>query len=155
MNNQTSTSEFNLFRLQRRSTPILLGWSLASILAGMYWLHDEDSFLKGVGSQFVGWGLIDGIIALIGSRSATVDEESYKNGEISKITHQEKTRGFERLLWLNAILDIGYILGGGWLIRRFPEQAQRRGMGWGIIFQGAFLLVWDVILACLVRGRRS
>jgi hypothetical protein len=52
---------------------------------------------------------------------------------------------FVRLLWINAGLDVLYLLIGVILITRRPPIA--RGVGAAILVQGAFLLILDVAWA--------
>jgi hypothetical protein len=60
-------------------------------------------------------------------------------------------RRLSRLLWLNTLLDVGYIAGGAWLVRtKGRTDPAWRGHGWGVIVQGAFLFVFDLTHALRV-----
>ena len=102
--------------------------------------------------QFAGWGLIDGLIAAFALRGASDKAVQLESGEIPPPEYARQVRNFKAIVWANAFLDIGYIFGGKWLINRFPQDDEKRGMGWGIILQGAFLLIWDILLALLSPG---
>lgn len=149
-----SGGQFDVFALQRRALPVLLGWAAGSIAAGLVWWQAGNAWWRGLASQFVGWGLVDGLIALFGLRGAARNAARLASGEMGRAEHDRQARTFERILWINAGLDVGYVLGGRWLARRWPDDAQRRGMGRGIVYQGAFLLVFDLALALLVWRKR-
>jgi hypothetical protein len=87
-------------------------------------------------------------------RSASRNAGRLAQGEIQVSEQAHQSRQFEAFVWANAALDLGYILGGRWLVNRYSVDEGKRGMGWGIILQGAFLLVWDILLAIFVHGRR-
>jgi len=144
----------NLYTYQKQAMPVLLGWSAGSILAGLLWMGSERRLWRGLGSQFLGWGAIDGLIAGFALRRATKNASRLDSGEISPVEHQRQWLQFERFVWLNVLLDLGYIVGGAWLRQRNPKDPQKQGMGWGIILQGGFLLAWDIILATISRSKR-
>jgi len=154
------TPPFDLYGFQHKAMPVLLGWSALSILSGAALVLGGDKRSKGIGSQFIGWGLIDGLIAWFGWRGAQQKQLARLNGEVSDADQAKEAATFETLLWVNAGLDVGYILGGAWLIRKSrggngnPEDAFKHGMGVGVQIQGAFLLVWDLTLGWLVRRGR-
>ena len=60
---------------------------------------------------------------------------------------------FQKILLFNAGLDIGYMVGGLYLMERGKNQSeqgdrdQMRGFGKSIILQGGFLFVFDLITA--------
>ncbi len=58
-------------------------------------------------------------------------------------------RNFRRILHVNAVLDVGYMLSGTWLMLRFKTQRERRSMGVGIIVQG----LWLFSMIASWRGR--
>lgn len=144
----------SLYRYQMQAMPVLLGWAVGSATAGLIWLRSAGKFWRGLGSQFLGWGVIDGLIAGFALRGATENVARLEQGEISPEEHQRQWLQFERFVWLNVLLDIGYVLGGAWLKRSQPQDQQRQGMGWGIIIQGGFLLIWDILLASISRNKR-
>ncbi len=159
-----SNGVFNLYRFQQRSFPILLGWALGSIAAGILWMKNPHGATAGFGSQFAGWGAINAILAAFGLTSARRNLERQAQGKICADEHDRQAQNFERFVLLNAGLDLGYIAAGAWLAKTPPQQVDtpgakpvsfRKGMGWGIVAQGAFLLVWDLLLALLVHKRRN
>ncbi len=134
--------------------PILLGWALGSIITGAFWRRNPSRRLQGAGGQFIAWGLVDGIIAvfaLLGARRKLIQ---WQAGEITPPQQSREADQFEKIVWANAALDVGYVLGGRWWMRRHPDDPHRQGMGLGVMAQGAFLLVWDIFLALAVRRGR-
>jgi len=155
-----SSHSFNLYRLQQRLFPVLLGWALGSIATGLFWIKNQDGSVAGFGSQFASWGAVDLILALFGLQGARRNIARQVQGEISPAQHARQAGIFERLVGLNAGLDLGYIAAGAWLAGTPVSMPQKRpgfrsGIGWGIMVQGAFLLVWDLLLALLVHWRRK
>jgi hypothetical protein len=159
-----SNGVFNLYRFQQRSFPILLGWGLGSIAAGILWVKNPHGATAGFGSQFAGWGAINVLLAVFGLSSARRNLRRQAQDEISAEELARQGLNFERFVLLNAGLDLGYIAAGAWLAKTPPQQVDkpgakpvsfRKGMGWGIVAQGAFLLVWDLLLALLVHKRRN
>lgn len=144
----------NLYTYQKKTMPILLGWAAGSVIAGLLWLRSSNKFWRGLGSQFLGWGVINGLIAGFALRGASKNAVRLESGEISPAEHQRQWVQFERFVWLNVLLDKGYITAGAWLALRNPQDAQRRGIGWGVAIQGAFLLIWDILLASLSWNKR-
>ena len=128
----------------------LLAWGALSVLAGTAILgmlairRRRSRLLSHFALQCVGWGMLElaiGAIAL--SRLAPRDLDA-------------ATR-LDRLLWLNAGLDAGYVAAGAaaavtaWTLSRpaSAESATARGTavvggGIGIVVQGAALLVLDL-----------
>ena len=69
-------------------------------------------------------------------------------------------KGIENILLLNAGLDVGYMLGGLYLLERSKNVGKRqdilKGFGQSIILQGGFLFAFDVIMrahGCVSRHR--
>jgi hypothetical protein len=152
--NDKKGSAFNLYVFQLKVLPILLAWAAGSMITGAFWLRSTNLQRRGMGAQFFGWGLIDGLIAAWGLRHAAQNARRLKQGEIQVPEHNRQSRQFEAFVWANAALDFGYILGGRWLVNRYPHDEGKLGMGQGIILQGTFLMVWDVLLAAFVHKKQ-
>lgn len=145
---------YSVYQYQTEAMPILLSWAVGSMVSGLLWLTSRSDLLKGFGSQFLGWGVVNAAIAALGLSGATRNEKRRQEGEISPTEHTHQAIQFERFVWFNVLLDIGYMLGGGLLARRNPDEPRKQGMGWGILLQGAFLFFWDILLASIARRRR-
>jgi esterase/lipase len=123
----------------------LLLWSAVSIAAGVILLLAGDAFCRGFGLQAVVWGAIDAGIALFGRRGSEKRQASARPGPE---TTQREGRHLRRLLWINTGLDVLYVMVGLGLVYtlggRNPSLA---GTGWGIVLQGGFLFLFDLLHA--------
>ncbi|MFQ3567798.1 MAG: hypothetical protein SNJ59_12460 [Aggregatilineales bacterium] len=126
----------------------LLEWARLSTAIGAVMLAG-NTFWQRAGFQFLGWAAVNALLAVFGQRAA-----QKRAGQMPKLLAQpirrKTARGFRRLLWINAGLDILYIIGALWWMRRRPEDAAAQGTGAGIIAQSAFLFVFDVAHALRV-----
>ena len=132
----------NIWQFQNRVSERLLNWGLFSTVLGFMMMRG-NTFWRAVGWQFIGWGLIDALIALLGQTAAQSRIDSYPNPGLGEVKIKE-AKNLRRLLWINAGLDVLYVLGGRSLIRRDSGDGARHGMGFGIVLQGAFLFFFDV-----------
>lgn len=124
----------------------LLSWSWFSIGSGLGLNQLDDEFAQGVGQQFFSWGAIDAIIALVGKWN------NRKNRALPEAEQPAKqaaeARKLRRILLINTGLDILYILGGLWLWRNKGHDSRKwRGHALGIIIQGGFLFIFDLLHA--------
>ncbi|GAB4411915.1 MAG: hypothetical protein Fur0044_06110 [Anaerolineae bacterium] len=127
----------------------LLLWSRFSVIGGLGLLRG-NAFWRGVGWQAIGWGLVDAAIAIWGGRAMRRRYAALPNPEVPAVQAQE-SRNLRHLLWLNAGLDVLYIVGGLILQRR----RNWRGHGWGIIIQGSFLFLFDLYHAVILAEERE
>jgi hypothetical protein len=112
----------------------LTGWGVLSVLAGsVTWYAGRRGgrrFLVGLGRQTAAWGAVDTVIAGVGAaanRRAVTDAP-------------KAVASLRRLLWTNAALDVGYLVGAA-------AMARRRSLGGdalGVAVQAVALLVLDV-----------
>ncbi len=111
----------------------LLVWSLpwmgASIL-GLTLTTDEKA--RGFWVMNGTWGFINSAIAMIGLLTPEPNLESMRN-----------------LLLINAGVDVLYIAAGAYMASR--AEAFWQGAGWGVMLQGAFLLVFDLWQGLTIR----
>jgi len=139
-----------IWDFQDALTRRLLLWSTLSLVAGAILLLAGDAFWRGFGLQAVAWGAIDAGIALFGRRAAQKRQASAQPG--AETTARE-ARNLRRFLWINTGLDVLYVAGGLFLVstlgRSDPFAA---GTGWGIVLQGGFLFVFDLLHARAVSG---
>lgn len=135
---------------QSNLTRRLWVWGVANVLGGgVLMLARGRPFLQAFGSQAAGWGLVNGLIALLGGRASQKRRAALLNPHDPEINIREN-QNLRRILWINAGLDVFYMLGGVVLARSAQSSPQRRGMGWGIVFQGAFLFAFDVVNALVL-----
>lgn len=133
----------NIWQFQQKISRRLLRWGLLSVGAGAL-MRSGGKFWKGVGAQFVAWGAIDAAIALFGQISARNRVDRLENPGTAEVK-QKETRNLRRLLWINTALDVLYMLGGWWWMRRDTGDGAARGNGFGVIAQGLFLFIFDLI----------
>jgi hypothetical protein len=136
-----------IWPFQERLAKRLLTWALLSMGLGAA-LLTGDAFRRGFGVQAVAWGAIDALLALSARRGARRRAPEAGPDESTKAA-----RNLRRLLWFNTGLDVLYVAGGGWLVRtKGRTDPNWRGQGWGIIVQGAFLFVFDLVHALRTPG---
>jgi len=142
-----------IFTFQRQVSQRLLLWSVASIVLGGWLMRKDNADQRGFGQQAAAWGVIDAAIALGGwfgsqRRSRAADAGSAE-------VQAKETRSLRRLLWINTGLDVLYMLGGFlWARRADPQKRGWAGHGWGVVVQGAFLFVFDLVHALLLKDRQ-
>jgi hypothetical protein len=138
--------DFNGQRLQKQKTGMLVlgSWALGNIAVSSIALGGA----KGPGKSFhqmqIGWNVVNLGIAGLGYLSAMkTDPASFDLYQ--SIQEQHK---LQKILLFNAGLDVGYMLGGAYLLergQRVANNAERlRGFGRSIILQGGFLLAFDL-----------
>ncbi|MDZ4763294.1 MAG: hypothetical protein SGI73_01995 [Chloroflexota bacterium] len=137
----------NIWQFSSLVSQRLLSWNIINLLVGVALVRRGR---RGVGSQFAGWALINIAIALFGDRATQA--RAQKPDAISPLIREGQATNLRRLLWINAGLDLLYMLGGALFAAR-AKTKQRRGMGIGIIIQGAFLFIFDVLHAPQVPER--
>ncbi len=135
-----------IWAFQAELSERLLVWGAVSTAAGALLAAVGDAFWRGFGTQTAGWGAVDAGIALFGAKAAEKRRAQPASGSLE--TRQREARNLRRLLWINAGLDVLYIAGGAITAATKGERdAKWRGHGVGVIVQGAFLLLFDVIHA--------
>lgn len=137
----------NIWAFQQSLSKRLIRWNLANIAVGLL-LSFLTPFWRGLGSQGIGWGVINILIGIIGGRAA-LRKAAHPDAQSAEMQAHEAKNLF-RLLGINAILDILYMMGGRWLIQKSAAQPYRHGMGWGIILQGFLLFVFDITQAAIL-----
>jgi len=130
----------NIWEYQRILVRRLIQWALISLGIGRL-LASGSRFWRGVGGQFVGWALVNLGIAYWGVTTSENRRAALPDPLAPEVVERE-AHNLRRLLLINTALDLVYIAGGRWLIRRGS-----RGTGWGIVLQGAFLFLFDLLHA--------
>ena len=128
----------------------LLWWSIGSILAGLALLLWGDAFWRGFGIQAAAWGAVDAAIALLGWQASRRRQRAYFDPRAAEVVEREAIK-LRRLLLFNTALDVLYVAGGLILVLTLGKRdAAWRGHGWGIVAQGGFLFLFDLVHAQLV-----
>lgn len=140
----------NIWQFSRLVSSRLMQWAIANVFVGTIISRHRDPLWRGIGTQAAGWGLINALIALFGAVSTQNKIAELPNPGETAVQRKEKTF-LKRLLWLNAGLDVLYVLGGAWLAQRDTGDGRQHGHGIGIILQGSVLLVFDVLHALFIE----
>lgn len=140
MSNHMHIWEFNRTLAYR-----LLYTNLVNFWIGRRLRESRRKFLRGAGTQAVGWSIINITIALFGivttQRRLDRLDDPFEPDAIRR-----ETRNIRLVLLVNTPMNLLYMLGG----RRFARSGKkkgdnfRRGSGWGIMLQGAMLFAHDV-----------
>lgn len=117
----------------------LLFWAGLSFGAGAPMMLSTREWARAFGGMTVAWAVINALIALFALRG--VRRKAQQNADAA--TQRQWMRQLVRLLWINAALDVGYILVGAGLTLWDPSNRMLHGFGWAVIVQGAFLLLFD------------
>jgi hypothetical protein len=137
----------NIWQFSALVSRRLLTWNIANLIAGVALMAGGR---RGVGSQFAGWAVINIGIAVFGDRATQT--RAQKPDANSPLIREGQATNLRRLLWINAGLDVLYMIGGALFALR-AKTDQRRGVGVGIIIQGLFLFIFDVLHAPRVPDR--
>ncbi len=136
-----------IWDFNKRVTRWLLRWNLVNIAFGLL-IAGRGEKARGIASQNIGWGAINIGIAQFGSVGTRRRYAALPDPDAKEVIQQE-TRNLRRVLLVNSGLDLLYILGG----KRYMKartSPRDKGIGQGIMIQGALLLVFDVILLLLM-----
>ena len=142
----------NFFLYQHKALRPLLVWGLLSSLGGTLLLL-LPGLWRHFGLQALVWGLIDLLLAVAGRRGALRKAAALAAGAIDAAGVTREARNFRTILAVNSGLDLLYILVGLAVAARWAERADRRGLGYGVALQGAFLLIFDGLLVRDVTQR--
>jgi carboxylesterase len=127
----------------------LVAWGLLSVAAGVTALlaSGGSGWWAGFGAMAVAWG---GVNAAIGA-AARVLAERNRRRTIGDQAARDRALGRVRaILLVNAALDVAYVALGAWLAATATHaDPWRAGAGAGVVVQGAFLLVFDLLHARL------
>jgi hypothetical protein len=131
-------------RLNRAAMGVLLGWAVLNIGTGTAGHFTTEGELRAFWQANAAWNVVNlaiGGFGLYGQLTAT--PETWELGR--SLAEGQK---MEKLLLLNAGLDVGYIAFGGFLLERGlrTDSAQLRGWGKSLLLQGGFLLLFDAVL---------
>jgi carboxylesterase len=133
------------FRL--RLSGRLLLWALPSAAVGLALILVGSGFWQGFGIQAAAWGSIDAAIALLGRRAA-VRSARGRQGAAGSESARTEGRRLRRILWINTALDVLYVAAGLALALTLGRRSVvALGHGAGVVLQGAFLLLFDLIHA--------
>lgn len=133
---------------------ILGGWAITNIATGAYGWSRFDGDTKYFHQMNLFWNTVNLSIAGFALYSNyMLDISALGPDEI-----MNKHNSTERILLINAALDIGYI-GAGFLMRHLAGRSSKnsdllKGYGNSVILQGGFLFLFDVVLYGILRSQR-
>ncbi len=132
----------SIWDFQIKLTERLFLWGSLSIIAGVTLFLLGNGFWKGFGIQCFVWGFIDLIIAVFGMINA-IRKRKVTYTEEKLLEESKRLRG---ILLINVALDILYVSIGLILTIIIKSGASGwHGHGEGIILQGGFLFLFDMI----------
>lgn len=137
----------DIWSQQRDISRQLLAWAVGNMSFGALLYAQRSRFWRGIATQAVSWGAINAAIALIGSAVTAQRKATLPNPNAPQVLVKE-THNLTRILWINGGLDVLYILGGLiFALSKGKQNSHLRGQGWGVVIQGLFLLLFDVLHA--------
>ncbi|MCG8372348.1 MAG: hypothetical protein MI700_02390 [Balneolales bacterium] len=131
----------NSVSIQKTGMYILGGWAFLNILSGYYGNQNYSGETKYFFQMNAAWNLVNLGIAgagLYGASTAAID--------ISTSEMFSAMNKFDRILLINAALDVLYIGAGSFMLHRGLDKNSSRLIGYGrsVILQGGFLLIFDL-----------
>lgn len=129
---------------QKVSMLVLGGWAVGNIAAGSVLATRREGEDKYFHLMNAGWNLVNLGLATAGYLGATgASPEAL--GLYATINEQHK---IQKIFLFNAGLDVGYMMGGLYLMERSKRTENKperlRGFGKSILLQGAFLFAFDL-----------
>ncbi len=144
-----TTPQTDIWQFQATLSARLMQWANFNIGGGINAIRRKDPFWKAFGAQCVGWGLVNAALAWFGLRRSRQQATEATAHTPERQTSERQS--LARLLWINTGLDVIYVTVG--LVLAYTgragetNRAPRRGAGWGMVLQGAFLFFFDLMHA--------
>nr|MBI1229857.1 hypothetical protein [Cytophagales bacterium] len=147
-------SDYNKDRiaLEKKGMMLLATWSVGNIVWGGIGSGRSEGVSKGFHQMNMYWNGVNLIIAGFGYYHAFNEVPGTDFWQTIEAQH-----GMEKILLLNAGLDIGYIASGLFLNERGKRlgREQWQGFGRSVILQGAFLFGFDVMMYLVMRDHAT
>lgn len=129
---------------QRVSMLVLGSWAVGNIAVGSVLAGRREGVDKNFHLMNAGWNVVNLGLATLGYLTAIKTDPA----SLDLYATLEAQNGIEKILLLNTGLDVGYMLGGLYLIERSKNTEKNpdrlEGFGKSIILQGGFLFVFDL-----------
>ena len=146
---QAELNEFNKERLsiQSKGMAVLGTWAIGNIATGIIGYQYSEGSVAQLHKMNAIWNTINLALAVpgyIGAKKGKFDLPFRK-------TYKEQS-GVEKTFLFNAGLDVAYIMGGLYSTEKAKNQTDQKkhdtqlGYGNSIMFQGAFLMLFDVAM---------
>lgn len=140
--------EYNQDRLlkQKRAMIVLGSWAVANMAVGAGLQGNATGTTKYFHQMNLGWNAVNLTIAGIGYWGLTKVDA----GSFDLAAGLQEAQRFQKILLFNAGLDVGYMMGGVYLMERSKNTPidknpdRLKGFGQSILLQGAFLFAFDL-----------
>ena len=136
--------DFNHKRIDyNRSGMLILGsWAIGNMVLGGVMIGRTSGETRAFHQMNIYWNTVNLAIAGFGYYSAMKEVPSTEFWETMRAQ-----QSIEKILLVNAALDVAYMAGGLYLFERGRrlENDQFKGFGKSVILQGAFLMSFDAI----------
>ncbi|WP_297335622.1 hypothetical protein [Algoriphagus sp.] len=136
---------FNQTRLEYNKNGMLIlgSWAVGNMIWGGLAAGKESGELKAFHQMNLYWNSVNLVIAGFGYWQATKESPGTDFWQT-----MEAQQGIEKILLVNAALDVAYMAAGFYLKERGLRKSNDRLQGFGksVILQGAFLMVFDGIM---------
>lgn len=131
-------------RITRTGMKVLGAWGVANTATGLIASGTASGQARYFHQMNAGWGIINTGLAVAGFLGAK-KEDVNAYGLVKTIKNQHN---IEKVLLLNAGLDVGYIAAGAWLNERgiTKNSVRLQGYGKSVMMQGVFLLIFDGVM---------
>lgn len=128
---------YQAYQHQRNAMMVLGAWGGGSIGVGAVQMFSKNLVTKNFGLQNIIWGAVDLGLATYGIHNM---EKKIDRNEWDPAKERLE---FRKILFINTLLDVLYMVTGYLLIRTSKDKFV--GHGYGIATQGAFLFLFDGI----------
>jgi len=142
----------DIYAFQDDVTNRLMRWARWSVISGVMMSVHRSKFIRGIASQMISWGAIDAAIAYFGQK-ASEKNRTEPDGYSSDVLDKQADNLYKALV-INAALDVLYVIAGLITANR-SKSKYNRGIGLGIVIQGAFLFVFDALHALALGPRNN
>lgn len=140
----TLTDVYRQQNITNQTAMTVLGsWAAVNIIGGAYLstrTTGEDKYFHQMNAL---WNTVNLSIAAVGYFTALKG-----SGNPSAFNVINDHYGFQKVLLFNTGLDVGYVIGGAYLLERSKNDTDRADQwkGWGraLVLQGAFLFCFDL-----------
>ncbi len=128
---------------EKKGMLILGSWALGNMVWGGISANNATGREKGFHQMNLYWNSINFLIAGLGYYGA-----SNAPADLGLWESIDEQQHIEKILLVNAALDVGYMASGLYLIERGKNLNRDQWVGFGqsVIMQGAFLMAFDLIM---------
>jgi hypothetical protein len=133
-------------KTQRAGMTVLGAWAVANMGVGAVgFALEKDERLRGIYLGSLLWNTVNLGLALVSLISEWNVNPAAFDAKTSLINNERN----EKIFWVNAGLDVAYLASAAFLWQRGDATGDQRMVGYGqaLLIQGAFLLVFDAVMA--------